>query len=119
MSASVPRLSVDIDLNYIGDPDVDAMRARRLDVERALQAVCEREGLFVRAMPGEHAGGSWALTYRSAYGGTQSLKIDVVFMYRVPLWPVRVCDSWPVGGLHATGISVVDDHELAAGKLVA
>jgi len=118
-TAGVPRLSVDIDLNYVGDPDVEAMRARRPDVERAIQAVCEREGLLVRTVPGEHAGGSWSLAYRSAYGGTTHLKVDVVFMYRVPLWQARVLDSVPIGGLHATGITVVDEHELAAGKLVA
>ena len=40
-------------------------------------------------------------------------------MYRVPLWPVTVMDSRPVGSWQATGIPVVDKHELAAGKLAA
>ncbi|HET6387001.1 MAG TPA: nucleotidyl transferase AbiEii/AbiGii toxin family protein [Armatimonadota bacterium] len=118
-AADVPRLSIDVDLNYVGDPDLADMQARRPDVERAIQAVCEREGLQLRKVPGEHAGGSWILTYHSAYGGTQNLKFDVVFMYRVPLWPVQIRDSRPVGGIQATDIAVMDDHELAAGKLVA
>ena len=38
----VPRLSVDIDLNYIGAQDVDEMREARPEFERALESVCER-----------------------------------------------------------------------------
>lgn len=40
----VPRLSVDIDLNYIGAVDRDTMMAERPKVEQAIQAVCSREG---------------------------------------------------------------------------
>src|SRR5207244_12720778 len=53
----VPRLSVDIDLNYIGAPDRDVMLAERPKLEQALQAVCGREGLTVRSLPSDHAGG--------------------------------------------------------------
>ena len=38
-------------------------------------------------------------------------------MYRVPLWPITVMDSRRVGDWQATGVPVVDVHELAAGKL--
>ena len=53
----VPRLSIDIDLNYVGASDREAMLAERPRVEAALQAVFSREDLTVRRMPGEHAGG--------------------------------------------------------------
>ena len=36
----VPRLSIDIDLNYVGQLDREAMLAERPEVERALGAVC-------------------------------------------------------------------------------
>ena len=36
----VPRLSVDIDLNYIGAVDRDTMMAERPKVEKAIQDVC-------------------------------------------------------------------------------
>ena len=39
----MPRLSVDIDLNYIGTADRTAMLAERPEVERAIKAVCARE----------------------------------------------------------------------------
>jgi predicted nucleotidyltransferase component of viral defense system len=115
----VPRLSVDIDLNYIGGGDREVMIAERPGIERALQAVFEREGFAVRRMPEEHAGGKWSLRYEASSGRTGNVEVDVNFMYRVPLWPVEVRDSFVVGGWHATEVPVLDLHELAAGKLAA
>ncbi|MCX5859551.1 MAG: nucleotidyl transferase AbiEii/AbiGii toxin family protein [Proteobacteria bacterium] len=115
----VPRLSVDIDLNYVGAEDREAMLAERPKIEQAIRAVFAREGFNVRRMPEEHAGGKWALRYESSPGQTGNLEVDVNFMFRVPLWPVTTCDSHFVGSWRATGISVLDHHELAAGKLAA
>ena len=115
----VPRLSVDIDLNYVGAEDRDAMVAERPKIEQAIQAVFAREGFNVRRMPEEHAGGKWLLRYESAFGKTSNLEVDLNFMFRVPLWPVSLCDSHSVGTWKAVGIPVLDYHELAAGKLAA
>jgi predicted nucleotidyltransferase component of viral defense system len=115
----VPRLSVDIDLNYVGAEDRDGMLAERPKVEQAVQAVFAREGFTVRRMPEEHAGGKWSLRYENAPGRSGNLEVDINFMFRVPLWPVTTRDSHPVGTWRATEIPVLDHHELAAGKLAA
>ncbi len=115
----VPRLSIDIDLNYVGAADRETMLAERPRVEEALQAVFSREGFTVRRMPAEHAGGKWQLRYPSAGGQGGNLEVDVNFMFRIPLWPVQTIDSRPVGIWQAVDIQVVDIHELAAGKLSA
>ena len=47
----VPRLSVDIDINYIGAVNVATMLVERPKVEEAVQAVCSREGFTVRRLP--------------------------------------------------------------------
>jgi predicted nucleotidyltransferase component of viral defense system len=116
---NIPRLSIDIDLNYIGAIELEKMQAERPKIEQAVRAVCEREGLAVRRLPSDHAGGKWRLSYQSVIGGTGTLAVDVNFMFRIPLWPPAIKDSHPVGSLGASGIRVVDIHELAAGKLVA
>ena len=116
---NVPRLSVDIDLNYVGAEDHKTMLAERPKIEQAVQAVYAREGFTVRRMPEEHAGGKWSLRYQSAAGLGGNLEVDLNFMYRVPLWPVTISDSYPVGSWQATQIPVIDIHELAAGKLAA
>lgn len=116
---NVPRLSVDIDLNYVGAEDREAMLAEQPRIEQAVQAVFAREGFTVRRMPEEHAGGKWSLRYQSAAGLGGNLEVDLNFMYRVPLWPVTLSDSYPVGTWQASQIPVIDIHELAAGKLAA
>ncbi len=115
----VPRLSVDIDLNYVGGEAVELMQAERPRVEEALQAVFSREGHTVTRVPSDHAGGKWRLRYGSAAGPQANLEVDVNFMFRVPLWPVRTLDSRPVGSYSAQAVPVLELHELAAGKLAA
>ncbi|MEW6074654.1 MAG: nucleotidyl transferase AbiEii/AbiGii toxin family protein [Planctomycetota bacterium] len=71
---ALPRLSVDVDLNYIGALDRATMLAERPLVERAVEAVCSRHGLTVRRMPTEHAGGKWRLAYERARAGHWSAR---------------------------------------------
>lgn len=115
----VPRLSVDIDLNYIGAGDRDTMLAERPKVEQAMQAVCGRLGLQVKRIPSDHAGGKWRLSYTTASGRPGTLELDVNFMLRTPLWPHALRDSRPVGSFSVAQVPVLDVHELAAGKLAA
>lgn len=95
------------------------MLAERPRVEQALQQVAGRMGLTVKRTPTEHAGGKWRLTYATALGRPGSFEVDVNFMLRTPLWPAAPRDSHPIGGEKATQILIVEDHELAAGKLAA
>jgi predicted nucleotidyltransferase component of viral defense system len=115
----LPRLSVDIDLNYVGAADRSLMLAERPRVEQGLEQVFGRAGLNVRRTPTEHAGGKWRLSYTTALGRPGSIEVDVNFMFRTPIWPTGTRDSHLIGGQVATGILVLDDHELAAGKLAA
>lgn len=115
----VPRLSVDLDFNYVGSADRDSMLSDKPKVEQAIQAVCAREGLTVRRMPSEHAGGKWRLSFTNTAGSSDHLEIDLNFLLRVPLWAVTTLDSKAVGPAVAKQIAVVDRHELAAGKLAA
>ena len=71
----VPRLSIDIDLNYVGQLARDAMLAERPEVERAVGAVCGRAGITIDRAPGAHAGGKWRLRYESADGQSASLEL--------------------------------------------
>jgi predicted nucleotidyltransferase component of viral defense system len=115
----VPRLSVDIDLNYLGAADRETMLADRPRVEQAVQAVCAREGLAIRRMPPDHAGGKWRLTYLGTNGAPGNLELDINFMLRTPLWPCVVAECRPVGSFRAAPVRVLDLHELTAGKLAA
>jgi predicted nucleotidyltransferase component of viral defense system len=114
-----PRLSVDIDLNYIGELDREEMLMDRPKLEQAAQAVFSREGFITKRVPDEHAGGKWRLSYQSFTGQSGNLEVDLNFMFRQPLWDVQPADSHPLGNFQAKSIPVLDLHELAAGKLAA
>lgn len=114
-----PRLSVDIDLNYIGAIDKETMLAERPRILQAVKAVCNREGLTIDRIKDGHAGVTFFLRYTSALGQGGNLKIDLIFMYRVPLFPIIDCAARPVGSQESVIFPVLDIHELAAGKLKA
>ena len=116
---ALPRLSVDIDLNYIGALDREEMLAERPRIEQAAQAVFSREGFTTKRVPNEHAGGKWRLSYQSFTGQSGNLEVDINFMFRQLLWDIQPADSHPLGDFQARNIPVLDIHELAAGKLAA
>ena len=74
----VPRLSVDIDLNYIGAVDRATMETERPLVERGLQAACERSGVSVKRIQTEHAGGKWRLKTSQRTRSTRIHSADLV-----------------------------------------
>lgn len=115
----VPRISVDVDLNYIGALDRKTMLAERPELERAMEAVVGRLGLTLQRAPEAHAGGKWRLRYASVLGQGGTLELDINYMYRMPLWPFARLHSRPVGSRQVRDIPVLDIHELAGGKLAA
>lgn len=114
-----PRLSVDIDLNYVGGGERETMLAERPLVEQALEAVLGRDGHVMRRKPEDHAGGKWRFRCDGAREQQVNLEVDLNFMLRVPLWPLQTLTSRAVGSYSARNIQVLDVHELAAGKLAA
>lgn len=115
----LPRLSVDIDLNYIGNIDREAMLIDRPHIQSTITAICERKGLTLDRNPSHHAGGKMVWRYPSALGSMGNLEIDLNFMFRIPLWPIELKSSCMVGSQQIHHIPVLNVHELSAGKLTA
>ena len=113
------RLSVDIDLNYVGALDRAEMEAERPDVDAAFDRLLTSHGYGIRRRPGEHAGGKWLARHTSALGGNATLAIDINYMARQPLFGIERKESLPLGGMRAKDVLVLDLHEIVAGKLVA
>jgi predicted nucleotidyltransferase component of viral defense system len=116
---TLDRLSVDIDLNYVGALDRDAMLAERPEVESALAQILEAQGYGLRRQAVAHGGGKWVARYASALGGGASLEVDLNFMMREPLFGVGRIASVALGDRAPSEAVVVDIHEVVAGKLVA
>ena len=114
----LPRLSVDIDLNYLGI-DRETMLSDRKEHERILGELLTCNGYTLKRIPSEHAGGKWRLGYKSFTGLTQNIELDLNYMHRIALLPIEKLSSFPLGSFNAEHFPVLNIQELAAGKLCA
>lgn len=114
-----PRLSVDIDINYIGSADREVMMQEKHSMESAIENIFLDERMVPQRKPSEHAGGKWVIRYPSAIQGQGIIEIDINYLDRVPLWTVIRVNSFKLGEFQANNIPIQDLHELASGKLRA
>lgn len=111
----VPRLSVDIDLSYIGSVSREEMLADRPSVEAGIEAVAHALGYAVEEHSGGHAGRTFLLRYHGDWG-IDHVKVDCIYMNRSPIMPPVVRET-PVRP--GSEIRTFADAELAAGKVKA
>lgn len=114
----LPRLSVDIDLNYIGSPNKEIMLQERQEIEQAIILLAQGLGMELYRHPCTHAGGKMVFRYNSLLGQKGNLDIDLNYIYRIPLFDVSKQNStnWP---RQIKNIPILDINELAAGKFKA
>ncbi len=115
----LPRLSVDIDLNYIGAWDRDEMLQERPLREKDLQGLIEAMGITVQHIPGDHAGGKWRLRAPNSFGGAFTLELDLNYLMRVPVWGVTIRKPYPLDEDYVFDCRTVSFEELFAGKIKA
>ncbi len=115
---TLPRLSVDIDLNYIGEPDREKMLKDKPIIIDTISKILIQNKFTQHRAPGNHAGGKMVWFYNSVLGQRSALEIDLNFMYRQTLYPItsRIPN---IQGYSHCETPVLDIHELAAGKLSA
>lgn len=107
-----PRLSVDIDLMFVGAVDVNEMRRLRPDVDERLRRVIGALGYAVQSTNAEHSG----QTYRVKYSGDY-VKVDVTYLARVPLLEPELLACALADP--AVSFPVLQLPELIAGKIKA
>ncbi|MCD6038938.1 MAG: nucleotidyl transferase AbiEii/AbiGii toxin family protein [Gammaproteobacteria bacterium] len=72
-----PRLSVDIDINYIGSADREVMLQEKSQIESAIENIVLDEKMIPQRKPSEHAGEKWAIRYPSAMPGQSHLNFNI------------------------------------------
>ncbi len=117
----IPRLSVDIDLNYVGSMDVDEMQEDRSNVIQGLENVFQRMGLSISNHPDydNHAGITWILTYESNLEGRDNINVDLNFLMRRPLFSIQSRKLSDLQELSSVQFPVYSLPELAGGKMSA
>ncbi len=114
----LPRLSVDIDLNFIGRCTAAELQGLRPEFERRLIHAVQLAGCRVLREPSEHAGGKFRLRFPSLLGGEQNLELDVNYVMRVPILGT-IRRRVVVEGLTGSEVTTYSLEELAAGKFAA
>ena len=116
-----PRLSVDLDLDYIGAPDVEGAQARRPELLAEIEAVAVRAGYEVERPRPSYAMAHLVLRYDDVAGRRAGLKLDLNFLDRVSvLAPVRLPLRQPFGSdLEVPAVLTFALDELAASKAIA
>ncbi|OGT39956.1 MAG: hypothetical protein A3E81_02230 [Gammaproteobacteria bacterium RIFCSPHIGHO2_12_FULL_36_30] len=115
----LPRLSVDIDLNYIGNIHREQMLLEKPKLISTIEKICSDKKYKTLRQPSEHAGGKWVLSYKSKLIQQGQLEIDLNFISRVSLWKVTHLNSIQIGNYQANKIPVLDYYDLIGGKLSA
>ncbi|MBI5021729.1 MAG: nucleotidyl transferase AbiEii/AbiGii toxin family protein [Ignavibacteriales bacterium] len=115
----LPRLSVDIDLNYVGSPDRETMLRDRTQLEKEVKKLIQSRGISVENAPAEHAGAKWRLRAPNAFGSNFTLEVDLNFIMRVPVWGLEMMKPYPLDEDYLFNCNIVSFEELFAGKIKA
>jgi predicted nucleotidyltransferase component of viral defense system len=116
-----PRLSVDLDLDYVGSADPEEAQRRRPTLLAELEQLAGRAGYRVEDSRRSYAMAHLILRYANTAGRSDALKLDLNFLDRVPvLEPVRLPLWHPFGDDVTTPpILTFAVDELAASKIIA
>jgi len=114
---NLPRLSVDLDFNYIGSAARETMLKDKQIINEIIEDICNRMNFLIKRNTNHHAGGKMVLSYSSLMGSKGELELDINYMYRVPLWNIE--NKTPIKWLDQVSVPVLNIHELAAGKIHA
>jgi len=117
----VPRLSVDIDLDYLGAADPEEAQQRRPELLAELEALSQEAGYEVKPERASYAMAHLRLAYADSSGRPAQLELDVNFLDRVPaLAPERLPVRHPFGDdLPESEMQTFALAELAAAKTIA
>lgn len=113
-----PRLSVDIDLNYVGEVGREEMLADRPAVEEIHGRIFDAQGYEIRRRA-TYGSTAWTLYYTNLAGNRDSVKVEVNWLLRVPIWtPDRVAFRSLFTG-DPVVVTVLSREEVVAGKVAA
>lgn len=119
LGSAPARLSVDLDYNYVGHTEREAMLADRPGIEEAVKTLAQRFGFRVQWSADTFAGRKVFAIYHSVLGPESRVEVDLNFLWRVPLAGVREMELWQPGELDRPRVRVVSLHELCVGKFLA
>jgi hypothetical protein len=117
----LPRLSVDVDLDFVGAASAEQAQQRRPDLLAEIEALARAAGYEIAQERASYAMAHLRLRYRDTDGRPALLMFDLNFLDRVPVLPLdRLTVRHPFGDdLPASEMKTLALPELAAAKTIA
>lgn len=116
LQLDLPRLSVDIDLDYVGNAEPQAAQQRRPRLLDQLETLARSAGYEITQERASYAMTHLRLTYLDASGRPAFIKLDLNFLDRVPVLPTQ---RRALRHPFADDLAVVDVQTLALPELAA
>lgn len=116
---SPKRLSVDLDFNYIGNVEREAMLRERPEVERAIEIIADGLKYRVQRAADEHAGRKFYLRYKNVFGIDDRIEVDINYLFRIPLADAVSRTMWQPEESAGPEYKIVSTEELFTGKSLA
>lgn len=113
------RLSVDLDLNYIGSANLGVMEDERPRVVEEITRIVEAHDYTSDPRPDSHALWASRFVYENTFDSGDSIKTDVNFLVRVPLYGLDHRPLPPLFDLPGPEVPCLSVEELYGGKLAA
>ena len=116
---ALPRLSVDIDLNYVGQIGKAEMHDERPQLEQAISQVCKDMGYQIQQGTDTYALYQLHLRYMNHLTRFDGIELDTNLIFRVCALPPTTKASTPLGDEPSCAFPVLAVEELFAGKAKA
>ena len=115
----LPRLSVDIDLNYIGQSEREEMMGERPEAVKATEQISQALGYKVQRAVEDYALVEWFLTYQNHTGSFDQIQVEINFLMRACALAPQLRQAISIGDETACEFAVLAIEELFAGKIKA
>ena len=116
---NLTRLSVDIDLNYIGHIDREATLRDRPEIARAVEQVFTGLGYRLQNGVDDYALREWYLNFTNHANRPDRIQVEINFLMRACALPPQEMDAAPLGTADPCRYLVLRLEELFGGKLKA
>jgi predicted nucleotidyltransferase component of viral defense system len=116
---NLARLSVDIDLNYIGHIDREATLLDRPEIIKAIEQVAAGLGYRLQNGTDDYALREWHLNFTNHAGRADRVQVEVNFLMRACALPPQLLDAATIAGAAPCQYLVLGIKELFGGKIKA
>jgi len=116
---NLARLSVDIDLNYIGNVDREATLKDRPEIVKAVEQIAAGLGYQLQNGVDDYALHEWHLNFKNHASRSDRIQVEINFLMRACALPPRELDAAPIGDAAPCRYLVLEIEELFGGKTKA